>query len=57
MSPDSPPFAELHCRSAFTFLVGASQPEDLARRAAAKMYSALALTDECSVAGVVRAHL
>ena len=57
MSPDPPPFAELYCRSNFTFLRGASQPEDLARRAAAKKYSALALTDECSVSGVVRAHL
>lgn len=54
---DPPPYAELHCRSAFTFLVGASQPEELVERAAEKRYSALALTDECSVAGVVRAHL
>ncbi|MDM0109917.1 error-prone DNA polymerase [Variovorax sp. J22R24] len=58
MHPDEPPpFAELHCRSNFTFLVGASQPEELVQRAAAKMYAALALTDECSVSGVVRAHL
>jgi error-prone DNA polymerase len=56
-SADPPPFAELYCRSNFTFLVGASQPEELVRRAAAKLYSALALTDECSVSGVVRAHL
>ncbi|CAN7385989.1 error-prone DNA polymerase [Variovorax sp. LjRoot178] len=54
---EPPPFAELHCRSNFTFLVGASQPEELVERAAAKLYSALALTDECSVSGVVRAHL
>ena len=54
---DPPPFAELYCRSNFTFLVGASQPEALVRRAAAKMYSALALTDECSLSGVVRAHM
>lgn len=54
---EPPPYAELHCRSAFTFLVGASQPEELVERAAAKLYSALALTDECSVSGVVRAHL
>ncbi len=54
---EPPPFAELHCRSNFTFLVGASQPEELVQRAAAKLYSALALTDECSVSGVVRAHL
>jgi error-prone DNA polymerase len=57
MSADPPRFAELHCRSNFTFLVGASQPEELVERAAAKLYSALALTDECSVSGVVRAHL
>ena len=54
---DPPPFAELHCRSNFTFLTGASQPEELVSRAAAKLYTALALTDECSVSGVVRAHL
>jgi error-prone DNA polymerase len=54
---EPPPFAELHCRSNFTFLVGASQPEEMVERAAAKVYSALALTDECSVSGVVRAHL
>ena len=52
-----PPYAELHCRSNFTFLVGASMPEELVRRAAQKRYTALALTDECSVSGVVRAHL
>ncbi|MEB0059338.1 error-prone DNA polymerase [Variovorax sp. LG9.2] len=56
--PSSPPaYAELHCRSNFTFLVGASMPEELVRRAAEKHYTALALTDECSVSGVVRAHL
>lgn len=54
---EPPPFAELHCRSNFTFLMGASQPEELVERAASKLYSALALTDECSVSGVVRAHL
>ncbi len=54
---EPPPFAELHCRSNFTFLVGASQPEELVRRAAAKFYTALALTDECTLSGVVRAHL
>lgn len=51
------PFAELHCRSNFTFLVRASQPEELVERVAAKLFSALALTDECSVSGLVRAHL
>jgi error-prone DNA polymerase len=49
-------YAELHCISHFTFLRGASAPEELVRRAAELGYTALALTDECSVAGVVRAH-
>ena len=51
-----PAYAELHCRSNFSFLTGASHPEELVVRARALGYSALALTDECSVAGVVRAH-
>jgi error-prone DNA polymerase len=51
-----PAYAELHCLSSFSFLRGASQPEELAERAEALGYAALALTDECSVAGVVRAH-
>jgi len=55
--PQTPPYAELHCVSNFTFLRGASQPEELIERAHALGYTALALTDECSVAGVVRAHL
>jgi error-prone DNA polymerase len=52
-----PSYAELHCLSSFTFLRGASQPEELAARAAALGYAALAITDECSLAGIVRAHL
>ncbi|MEO8523712.1 MAG: error-prone DNA polymerase [Caldimonas sp.] len=51
-----PPYAELHCRSNFSFLTGASHPEELVQRAAALGYGALAITDECSLAGVVRAH-
>ncbi|HSH41044.1 MAG TPA: error-prone DNA polymerase [Arenicellales bacterium] len=51
------PYAELHCLSNFTFLRGASRPEELVARAQELGYSALALTDECSVAGVVRAHM
>lgn len=50
-------YAELHCVSNFSFLRGASHPEELVERAAALGYTALALTDECSVAGVVRAHV
>jgi len=52
-----PDYAELHCLSNFTFQRGASHPEELVARAAALGYRALALTDECSLAGVVRAHL
>ena len=52
-----PDYAELVCQSNFTFLHGASHPEELLQRAAALGYTALAITDECSVAGVVRAHL
>ena len=51
-----PPYAELHCRSNFSFLTGASHPEELVAQAQARGYTALALTDECSLAGVVRAH-
>ncbi|RVU31438.1 error-prone DNA polymerase [Neptunomonas marina] len=49
------PYAELHVLSNFSFLRGASHPEELVARAAELGYQALALTDECSVAGVVRA--
>src|SRR5688572_24452986 len=49
-------YAELHCISNFTFLRGASHPAELVERAKALGYAALALTDECSLAGVVRAH-
>ena len=50
-------YAELHTLSNFSFLRGASQPEELIAQAKALNYSALALTDECSLAGVVRAHV
>ncbi|MDH3598283.1 MAG: error-prone DNA polymerase [Candidatus Tectomicrobia bacterium] len=56
MADFSPAYAELHCLTNFTFLRGASHPEELVARAAALGYAALAITDECSVAGVVRAH-
>jgi error-prone DNA polymerase len=52
-----PAYAELHCISNFTFLRGGSHPEELIQRAADLGYTALALTDECSVSGVVRAHV
>lgn len=51
-----PGYAELHCASYFSFLRGASSPESLVAQAAGLGYHALALTDECSMAGIVRAH-
>jgi len=51
-----PDYAELHCLTNFSFQRGASHPEELVQRAYALGYEALAITDECSVAGVVRAH-
>jgi error-prone DNA polymerase len=50
-------YAELHCLSNFSFLRGASHPAELVRRASELGYRALALTDECSIAGTVRAHV
>jgi len=52
----SPDYAELHCVSNFTFLRGASRPEELVCTAAELGYQAIAITDECSMAGIVRAH-
>jgi error-prone DNA polymerase len=51
-----PAYAELQALSNYSFLRGASWPDELVQRAQGLGYSALALTDECSVAGVVRAH-
>ncbi len=51
-----PDYAELHALSNFSFQRGASHPEELVERAQSLGYRALALTDECSVAGVVRGH-
>src|SRR5512145_668797 len=50
-------YAELYATSNFTFLRGASHPEELVERAFELGYDALALTDECSLAGAVRAHV
>jgi error-prone DNA polymerase len=50
-------YAELHALSNFTFLRGASHPEELVEQADALGYRALALTDECSFAGLVRGHV
>ena len=51
-----PEYAELHCLSNFTFLRGAAHPAELVEQAHELGYSALALTDECSLAGGVRAY-
>jgi len=51
-----PRYAELRCKSCFSFLEGASHPEELVRRAAELGLSALALTDVNGLYGVVRAH-
>jgi error-prone DNA polymerase len=56
MSSLLPAYAELHCLTSFSFQRGASHPGELVQRAWELGYSALAITDECSVAGVVRAH-
>ncbi len=50
-----PGYAELHCLSNFSFQRGASHPQELVQQAYNLGYAALAITDECSVAGVVRA--
>ena len=51
----TPPYAELCVTSNFTFLTGASHPEELVLRAAELGLSAIAITDRNSLAGVVRA--
>ncbi|HEH6434758.1 TPA: error-prone DNA polymerase [Pseudomonas aeruginosa] len=48
-------YAELHCLSNFSFQRGASSATELFARAARLGYRALAITDECSLAGIVRA--
>jgi len=49
-------YAELHCLTNFSFLRGASHAQELVKTAIRRGYQALAITDECSLAGVVRAH-
>ncbi|MBF7073329.1 error-prone DNA polymerase [Glaciecola sp. MH2013] len=49
-------FAELVCQTNFSFLEGASHPEEMVRQAYFLQYKAIAITDECSMAGVVRAY-
>ena len=48
-------YAELHCLSNFSFQRGASSADELFAKAAALGYQALAITDECTMAGIVRA--
>ncbi|MDP3856828.1 MAG: error-prone DNA polymerase [Stagnimonas sp.] len=55
VAPGTPDYAELHCISNFSFLRGGSSPQELVAQAQALRYSALAITDECSLAGIVRA--
>src|ERR1700742_1178302 len=55
--PPAIPYAELHCKTNFSFLEGASHADELVRRAAELKYRALAVTDRNSLAGVVRAHM
>ncbi len=50
-------YAELHCLSCYSFLRAASHPHELVERAAQLGYAALAITDECSLAGIVKAHV
>ena len=52
----TPKYAELHCITNHSFLRGASHPEELVQQAAMLGYQALAITDECSMAGIVKAH-
>jgi len=50
-------YAELHCLSCYSFLRSASHPHELVERAVQLGYSALAITDECSLSGAVKAHV
>ncbi len=50
-------YVELHCKTNFSFLEGASHPDELVNRTVALGYAGLAITDRSSVAGVVRAHV
>ncbi|MBU0537514.1 MAG: PHP domain-containing protein, partial [Gammaproteobacteria bacterium] len=54
--PTTASYAELHCLSNFSFLRGASHPQELVATAAELGYNAIAITDECSLSGIVRAY-
>ncbi|HEY3699067.1 MAG TPA: PHP domain-containing protein, partial [Spongiibacteraceae bacterium] len=49
------PYAELHCLTNFSFLRGASHAHELVEQAKNSGYAAIAITDECSLAGIVKA--
>ena len=49
-------YSELICRSNFSFLKGGSSPEEIIERAKYLGYKSIAITDEVSVSGLVRAH-
>src|SRR5580658_5031371 len=50
-------YVELHCKTNFSFLEGASHPNELVAQAASLGYAGMAVTDRNSLAGVVRAHI
>ncbi len=52
----TPHYAELHCKTNFSFLEGASHAHELVDRAVQLEYTALSVTDRNTLAGVVRAH-
>ncbi len=52
-----PPYAELQVTTNFTFLTGASHPDEIVTQAAALDYHAVAVTDTNTLAGMVRAHV
>jgi len=52
-----PAYAELQTYTHYSFLRGASAPEDMIQRAVKLDYQAIAITDECSVSGIVKAHV
>lgn len=57
MNQTTIPYAELHVISNYSFLRGASHPQELVKQAAALNYQAIAITDECSFCGIVKAHV
>ncbi len=51
------PYAELAVTTNYSFLTGASHPEEIVQTAALLGYRAVAVTDDCSLGGIVRAHV